>query len=185
MTKQHTIQFMILISCAGLGLSGCASEQTSQPQVASTVAASADQAAWQMYTKKAEDAIAKNDKTGAETNYKLAIEEAEKLGTETPAVASSTANLADFYYVQGEGNKADDLYKRSLSVYEKNVGKEHTDLIKDLCGLGKVSLLKKNYAESLAYYQRAQSILTSAGLPPQTEVTAGLEQAKKLAESKK
>jgi tetratricopeptide (TPR) repeat protein len=183
MTKQRAIQYLILISCSGLY--GCASEQSSQPQITSTVAATADQAAWQMYTKKAEDALAKGDKEGAEGNYKIAIAEAEKLGAETPAVASSTANLADFYYVQGEGNKADDLYKRSLSVYEKNVGKEHTDLVKDLCGLGKVSILKKKYSEALAYYERAQSILNAASLPPQTEVTAGLDMAKKLAAAKK
>jgi tetratricopeptide (TPR) repeat protein len=183
MTKQQAIQFLILISCAGLY--GCASEQSSQPQITSTVAATADQAAWQMYTKKAEDALAKGDKKGAESNYNLAIAEAEKLGTETPAVASSTANLADFYYVQGEGNKADDLYKRSLSVYEKNVGKQHTDLIKDLCGLGKVSILKKKYAEAVGYYERAQAILNGASLPPQQEVTAGLDMAKKLASVKK
>jgi tetratricopeptide (TPR) repeat protein len=183
MTKQQAIQYLILIGCAGLY--GCASEQSSQPQITSTVAATADQEAWQMYTKKAEDAIAKGDKKEAESNYNLAIAEAEKLGTEAPAVASSTANLADFYYVQGEGNKADDLYKRSLSVQEKNVGKEHADLVRDLCGLGKVSLLKKKYSDALAYYERAQAILKSSSLPPQQEVTAGLDMAKKLASSKK
>ena len=139
MTKKQAVQFVMLIGC--LGLAGCSSEQSQSPQVTSTTAASADQAAWEMYTKKAEDALAKGDKSGAESSYKIAIAEAEKIGMDTPAVASSTANLADFYYVQGDGNRADDLYKRSLGVYEKTVGKQHTDLIKDLSGLGKVSLL--------------------------------------------
>ncbi|MFX5730420.1 tetratricopeptide repeat protein, partial [Acinetobacter baumannii] len=85
-----------------------------------------------------EDARAKNDKAGAEKNYKAAIAEALKLGADTPAVASSTANLADFYYVQGDGNQADELYKRSLATYEKTVGTQHFDLVVDLAGLGKV-----------------------------------------------
>ena len=182
MTKQQAIQYLLMVSCAGLF--GCASE-SSYPQITSNVAATADQAAWQMYTKKAEDAVAKGDKKEAESNYNLAIAEAEKLGTETPAVAASTANLADFYYVQGEGNKADDLYKRSLKVQEKNVGKEHADLVKDLCGLGKVSLLKKKYSDAVAYYERAQAILKSSSLPENKEVENSLDMAKKLASAKK
>ena len=182
MTRHQAAKYLILISCTGLF--GCSSEQSQQPQITSTVAASADQAAWQMYTKQAEDALAKGDKKGAETNYKSAILEAEKLGAETPGVASSTANLADFYYVQGEGNKADDLYKRSLSVYEKNVGKEHTDLVKDLAGLGKVSMLKKKYADALAYYQRADDILRASAVTPPPDIKAGLDLAKKMAGTK-
>ena len=180
MSKHRTIQAAMVFSC--LALIGCSSQ--SGQQTTSSPAATADQAMWQIYTKQAEDALAKNDKTAAEQNYKLAIAEAEKLGTDTPAVASSTANLADFYYVQGDGNQADDLYKRSLAVMEKIKGTEHVDLVKDLSGLGKVSIMKKKYPEAVSYYERAEDILKQSGMPEQADIKKGLEDAKKLAAAK-
>lgn len=174
------IQGVILFTGC-LGLFGC-SEQTAQQQnqVSNTPAAQADQAAWQLFTKQAEEALAKKDKASAEKYYRLAIAEAEKLGADTPAVASSTANLADFYYVQGDGGQADELYKRSLAVFEKTKGTQHIDLVKDLIGLGKVSILKKQGADAVTYFQRAQDIVKGSGLPEQPDITSGLADAKKL-----
>jgi tetratricopeptide (TPR) repeat protein len=174
----------VLIGCSIL--CGCSSQDSNTQQstdnrqngqLTSSPAASADQALWQLCTKKAEEALSRNDKVAAEANYKIAIAEAEKLGEDNPGVAASTANLADFYYVQGEGNKADDLYKRSLAVQEKTLGTEHADLIKDLIGLGKVALLNKQKKDALAYFQRAEAIAKKSNLPISTELEQGLKKS--------
>jgi tetratricopeptide (TPR) repeat protein len=66
--------------------------------------------------------------------------------------------MADFYYAQGDGEQADQLYRRSLALKEKSLGMEHADLVKDLVGLGNLATKKGDQKEADQYYKRAEKI---------------------------
>ncbi len=47
------------------------------------------------------------------------------LGKDHPNVATSLNNLAELYKAQGQYDKAQPLYERSLGILEKVLGKDH------------------------------------------------------------
>lgn len=123
----------------------------------------AKQAEWQKLTSAGDVALKKGDKKEAEKDYLAAVVEAEKLGADTIGTGDATANLANFYYAQGDGAKADELYTKSLAVHEKVLGMEHLDLTKDLIGLARVCHAEKKDDDALKYYARAVSISDKGG----------------------
>ena len=172
------------IGAAVILLSACG--QTDPGQTVSkveTAATTADQTEWKGYTDKANDALKSGDKAAAEENYKQAIAAAKKLGENDPAVAEAIANAASFYYVQGDGEQADELYSQSLALREANKGKEHADLIQDLIGLAKVRMSQKKYADACTFFERATAIAKKSGTQIDSETETQYENAKKLSES--
>lgn len=56
------------------------------------------------------------------------VKTAENLGEGNPLLMSSLYNLATFYEQQGEFEKAEEQYKRALSIKEKTRGPNHPDV---------------------------------------------------------
>jgi tetratricopeptide (TPR) repeat protein len=169
------------IKCSSLAicvlcLTACGQSQTAD--VPSDKPVVAEQANWQALTSSADAAAKQGDKATAERYYKQAIDAALQLGADNPSQADSMANLADFYYVQGDGAQANDLYKKALAIHEKAMGLEHKDLIKDLIGLARISHSEKNDAQSATYYERAIAIGEKAKQPVGADVTAEYEKVK-------
>lgn len=163
----------------GIAISACG-HNAATDSVTTTVdkTTTAEQAVWERFTSDAEAAKKNGDLKKAEGDYKSAIAEAEKLGAQNPAVAKSTANLADFYYVQGDGAQADKLYQRSLALQEKVLGMEHQDLAQSLIGLARVNTSEKKYAAATKYYVRAIAILTKANQDIPNDVLKEYESVK-------
>lgn len=179
----NKLLFNTTISIAGvvLLLSSCSqSESTRSVTAVETKAVDATQADWKTYTDKANEALKNGDKSAAEQNYKAAIAEAEKLGQKDPALAEAVANAASFYYVQGDGEQADELYQRSLSIREAAKGMEDADLITDLLGLFRVRVSQKKFAEACKYYERAKAIAAKTGKEIGADADAEYDNAKKL-----
>lgn len=168
------------VAGVGIGLSACtpnATETTTSTTEAKTEVAT-EQAIWEKLTKDAEAAKAAGDLKKAEQSYQAAVEAAKNLGEQDPNYGRTTANLADFYYAQGDGAQADKLYKQSLTIREKALGLEHADLVQSILGLARVTSAQKKYAESVAYYERALSILKKNNMPVAPEVETEYAKAK-------
>jgi tetratricopeptide (TPR) repeat protein len=183
---KSTVLWRTLVSAGVVVLiSACGQSSLNNPEATpGTQQVAAEQADWKQLTSDADAALQHGDKTTAETKYRAAMNAAAQLGADNPAQAEAVANLASFYYVQGDADQANQLYKRSLALHEKAVGMEHADLVKDLVGLAKVSSSQKNYAEASTYYERAISILNKTGKTVPADVEAGYAEAKKSIASK-
>jgi tetratricopeptide (TPR) repeat protein len=162
----------VLCSAAAVTLltSGCGQSETAQSVPgASTV--SAEQTDWKTLTTSADAAVQHGNAAEAEKLYRSAMDAAMKLGADDPGQAQAVANLANFYYVQGDGQQANILFKQSLALREKALGLEHADLARDLIGLARVSKLQRDYADAGKYYARAVAILKKSdkSVPPEVE----------------
>jgi tetratricopeptide (TPR) repeat protein len=153
--------------------SSCTQEGSNQTRVVSQ-----EQLAWSKMTLDGDAAVRKGDLQKAEANYRNAIAEAEKLGKQNPAVAETMANLANFYYVQGEGDKADQLYTRSIALREKIVGYEHMDVAKDLIGLARVRVKQDRFDEATALFERAIAIFNKSKTGVPEDVQKDFEHAR-------
>lgn len=172
----------LCLSAAVVSLSACGQSANSPNSIENTPGAQTvaiEQADWKGLTADAEAAMKKGDTVEAEKKYKEAMIVAAQLGESDPAQAEAVANMASFYYVQGEAQQANQLYKQSLALHEKALGMEHVDLIKDLVGLAKVSASEKNFTDSAAYYERAIAIYSKAGQPVPAELEKSYADVKK------
>ena len=160
-----------LVCLTACGQAETASAPSDKPVVA-------EQNNWQAITNNADAAAKSGDKVAAERLYKEAMAAAVQLGEEYPAQADSMANLANFYYVQGDGAQANDLYKQALAIHEKAKGLEHVDLIKDLVGLARVCQSEKKNDEAKALYERAQAIADKSKQPLPADVLADMAKLK-------
>jgi tetratricopeptide (TPR) repeat protein len=187
MDLQKLLRAGICVAGVGLTMSACTpnATETTTATTTSTAEVAVEQAVWQKLTSDGDAAKAKGDLKKAEECYQAAVQEAKKLGETDPALGKTTANLADFYYAQGDGAQADKLYKQSLAVHEKALGLEHADLVQSIVGLARVASAEKNYAESVSYYERAIGILNKNNMPVSEEVQADYKKAKENASSAK
>lgn len=67
--------------------------------------------------------------TEAESQFRLAVQEAEKFDAKDPRLPASLNNLANCLRAQAKYAEAEACYKRALEVKQKAVGPLHTDLI--------------------------------------------------------
>jgi tetratricopeptide (TPR) repeat protein len=141
-------------------LSACSQADT--PTAVDTKVVAQQEAVWQADTEKAVAALQSKDYASAKKLYKQALLDAMQLGQEHPAVAASLSNMANFYYAQGDGQQADQLYRRAIQLKEKNLGIEHQEIAVDLIGLGSVYFTKKKYAEAEPFFTRALQIREKA-----------------------
>lgn len=160
-------------------LSACGQSETVNSAATQPVAQ--EQGDWKTITAEADEASKKGDKVVAEAKYKEAMAAAVKLGESDPGQAVAIANLASFYYVQGDANQANDLYTKSLAAHEKAVGLEHVDLVTDLVGLAKVKTALKQPKEAVTNYERAINILKNTSKPVPADLQAEYDAAKKAA----
>lgn len=187
MDLQKLLRAGICVAGIGVTMSACTpnATETTNATTAPKAEVAVEQAVWQKLTSDGDAAKAAGDLKKAEASYQAAVEEAKKLGETDPVFARTTANLADFYYAQGDGAQADRLYKQSLSIHEKALGLEHADLVQSILGLARVTASEKNYAESVAHYERAIAILNKNKMPVSPEVQAEYTKAKESASTSK
>ena len=107
-----------------------------------------------------------DESSEAETQLRETVKTAEHLGEGNPLLMSSLYSLATFYEQQGEYDKAEEQYKRALSIKEKTNGPNHPD----------VAIILNKYAGLLRHAhrdeeadllsQRASEIMANQSLSP-------------------
>ncbi len=94
---------------------------------------------WERYNLSGQQAMSSGKQADAENAFRMALQEAEKIGPQDPKVAISCVNLANCLRQQGKFVDAEPLYKQAIVVKEKNFGPLHHELISVL----------ENYAKML------------------------------------
>lgn len=84
---------------------------------------------WERYNLSGQNHMSQGKPQDAEQQFRLAVQEAEKLGPNDPKLATSLNNLANCLRTQGKFPDAEATYKRAIECKEKQVGPLHTDLI--------------------------------------------------------
>jgi tetratricopeptide (TPR) repeat protein len=101
-----------------------------------------------------------------ETQLLETVKTAENLGEGNPLLMSSLYSLAAFYEQQGEFDKAEEQYKRALSIKEKTNGPNHPDVAIILNKYA--GLLRHAHRDEEADHlsQRASEIMAEQSPPP-------------------
>ena len=111
--------------------------------------ATAQENLWETFIKAGMDAYRQGNYAEAEKQFIAAHEEAENFGSEDLRLATSLNNLAELYDNQGKYAKAEPLYQRSLTIWEKTLGPEHPNVATSL----------ENYATLLRKLKPIRSLL--------------------------
>jgi tetratricopeptide (TPR) repeat protein len=77
-------------------------------------------------------------------------------------MAQSLNNLAELYRTQGRYGEAEPLYERSLWIFEKILGPDHTDVGNSLNNLAALYDSQGRYAEAEPLYKRSFLIYEKA-----------------------
>jgi tetratricopeptide (TPR) repeat protein len=94
---------------------------------------------WERYNVGGQQAMTQGRFSEAESSFRMALDEAEKMGQNDPKLPMSLNNLANCYRQQGKFKEAEPLYQRALEIKTKQVG----PFSKDLCSI------MENYAKLL------------------------------------
>jgi tetratricopeptide (TPR) repeat protein len=89
------------------------------------LAAGAEEQRWENYTHTAKAALAQNQYTEAEQQFRAALKVATDFAPDDPRLAESFANLAAFYHSQGQYAHAESLYRHLLGLLERVLGPAH------------------------------------------------------------
>jgi tetratricopeptide (TPR) repeat protein len=84
---------------------------------------------WERYNLSGQQAMSSGRSADAENHFRLALQEAEKIGQHDPKVAMSATNLANCLRQQGKYPEAETFYQRAIEVKEKCFGPLHHELI--------------------------------------------------------
>jgi tetratricopeptide (TPR) repeat protein len=95
-----------------------------------------------------------------------ALREAERFGPQDFRLAVSCNNLAELYRAQGKYGEAEQLYKRSLAIFENTQGPEHPSVAMSLNNLALLCQMQHRHAEAAVLLQRIIAL---------AEKTLGLE----------
>ena len=98
--------------------------------------------AWERYTEAGLDAFQQDNYAEAEKQFKAALQEAEKFGSEDPRLAGTLNLFVWLYNKQGKHAEAEPLFRRLLEILEKKPLPGHPDVASGL-------------RELLEFYQRA------------------------------
>ena len=94
---------------------------------------------WERHNSVAQVAMSSGNMSEAESQFKMALMEAEKLGKFDQAVATVCNNLGNCLRAQSRYAEAENFFKRAIEVKEKTVGPNHSDLV----------IILENYAKLL------------------------------------
>ena len=144
-----------------------------------------DQSQWQQYIQSGENACQQRKYAAAETAFKSAVKEAEKLGIQNHTLetgititgfplGSSLNDLAVVYDDQGKYGDAEPLYKRALAVDEKALGPNHPDVARDLINVAAMYDRQGKYGDAERLYKRALAIDEKAFGLNHPEIATGL-----------
>jgi tetratricopeptide (TPR) repeat protein len=84
---------------------------------------------WERYNLAGQQAMSSGKSADAEAQFRMALQEAEKIGPQDPKVALSATNLANCLRQQGKLAEAESFYKKAIEVKEKAFGPLHHELI--------------------------------------------------------
>lgn len=101
---------------------------------------------WDRYNVGGQQAMTQGKWSDAENSFKMALQEAEKLGLNDSKLPQSLNNLANCYRQQGKFTDAEPLYKRALELKTKQVGPFSNELVS----------IMENYAKMLRASGREQ-----------------------------
>jgi tetratricopeptide (TPR) repeat protein len=113
---------------------------------------------WQQHYDAGKTAYEQGQYTKAEKQFGAALKEAEGFGPDDLRLARSLNNLAAVYAVQGKYDKAEPLYKQSLTILEKALGPEDPRLATCLENYGALLQKMGRTAEAETLEARAQAI---------------------------
>lgn len=113
---------------------------------------------WQEAIEKGDKAYGNGNLSEAESSYRAALAEAEKLEMSDPRLVTSLSTLAWFYRDQGRYGEAEPLFCRISSYWEKMLGQEHPSVAASLHKLAEFYFVQGRYGEALPLYERALSL---------------------------
>jgi len=113
---------------------------------------------WERYNLSGQQAMSSGKAADAEQAFRLALQEAEKLGTFDPKVAISCVNLANCLRQQGRYPEAEALYKQAIVVKDKAFGPLHKELIPVLDNYAKLLRAAGRPGEADKMEQKAKAI---------------------------
>jgi len=94
----------------------------------------------------------------AESLLEQALAIRAQIGTESLDIAQSLNNLAHLYQTQGKHEQVEPLYQRALSIYEQELGADHSWAATSLNNLAALYRDQGKYEQAEPLYQRALSI---------------------------
>jgi tetratricopeptide (TPR) repeat protein len=116
----------------------------------------------------------------AERLLKIALANAEHFGPRDMRLASTLNRLAQVYHDQGQFTKAEPLYKRSLTLAEKNLGPAHPDVAANLNDLATLYRDEGQYAQAETLYRRSLAIVRKGGNAETSDVAISLNNLAEL-----
>jgi tetratricopeptide (TPR) repeat protein len=135
----------------------------------------AQQADWERQLRAGANAYHRGNYAEAVKHAKAALSAAETIELNDWRLATIVSVLARIYRAQGRYAEAEPLYQRSLAIFEKALGPEHTGLAKTLGSLAKLYYRQGKYAKAEPLYQRALAIYEKALGPGHPFVAQSLE----------
>jgi tetratricopeptide (TPR) repeat protein len=84
---------------------------------------------WERYNIAGQQALSAGKPLDAETQFKLAIQEAESMGPNEPKIATSMSALANAYRQQGKYADAEPMYKKAVETMSRIKGPTCQELI--------------------------------------------------------
>src|SRR6185437_1789170 len=85
------------------------------------------------------------------------------LGSENPETLDTMTNLAEFYRVRGEYDKAEPLTAAALAAYRRVLGVSHPSTINSMNSLGELYVETGKYPQAEALFQEAFDSARNAG----------------------
>lgn len=113
---------------------------------------------WERYNLSAQQSMSQGKQAEAEATFRLALQEAEKIGPHDNKVAITCLNLANCLTRQGKYAEAEQLYKRTVDIKEKLYGPLHHELISPLENFAKMLRASGREPESIKLEQKAHGI---------------------------
>ena len=150
-----------------------ATNQEAQAKASEAAVAQGD--LWERHMSAATQAYRQRRYAEAEKSLREALKEAERLGPEHPAVATTLNYLGGLYGTQGRYAEVEPLIKRALAIREKALGPEHPDVAASLHGLALLYQARAQYAAAEPLYKRALGILEKARGPAHPQVATSLD----------
>lgn len=113
---------------------------------------------WERYNLSGQQAMSQGKSADAETAFRLALAEAEKMGPHDPKVAVSATNLANCLRQQGKFADSEPLYKQAILVKERAFGPLHSELVGVLENYAKMLRAAGRDGEADKLDQKARAI---------------------------
>jgi tetratricopeptide (TPR) repeat protein len=120
-----------------------------------------NQAVWKTYIDLGATAYEQGYHEMADKMMEAALEEAQRLGHNDSSLATIFNRLAYIYYQQGNAKKAENVYKRALSMYEKVLENTDPRLGNLLLNFAELYFAERKYAQAGPLYERAIAIETN------------------------